>query len=76
MNKFFKTLVEFLDWPSGSILGLFTLIVIGISVHAYVTHVELPSTVTEIYKFVVMTFAGSKAVKTVWGKHVTEEVPK
>lgn len=76
MEKFMRGLVEFLDWPSGSILGLFTLIMIGVAVHAYAVRIEIPTTVVSVYQFVVATFAGSKAVKTVWGKHISEPKPE
>lgn len=63
-----KHLLEALDIPGGSMLGVFTTIIIGLCVWAVVKHFELPSTVVDTYKFVVMSFAGSKAVQTVWGK--------
>lgn len=63
-----KQIVEWLDWPSGSIVGLFTLIFMGMCVDAYARTRGIPTEVVEGYKFVVLTFAGSKAVKTVWGK--------
>lgn len=67
MDKY-KKIMECLDIPSGSILGLFTLLIIAGCVHAYFTGHEIPASVVSLYQFVVGAFAGSKAVVTVWGK--------
>lgn len=63
-----KKALEALDIPSGTILGIFTSAIIGLCIWATVKHFELPGTVVDVYKFVVMSFAGSKTVQTIWGK--------
>lgn len=72
MEKF-KKYLGLLDVPSGVILGLFTLIIIGVCVHAYATKAELPASVVTIYQFVVGSFAGSKSIKTIWGKEQSDK---
>lgn len=64
----YRKILEALDIPSGTILGLFTLIIMGMSVDAFLKGKDIPPTVVDAYKFVVASFAGSKAVQTVWGK--------
>jgi hypothetical protein len=70
--RFYKAFIECLDIPSGSVVGMYTLAVIAMSVHAYLGGREVPASVITLYQFVVGAFAGSKAVKTIWGKKQTE----
>jgi hypothetical protein len=71
----YRTIVEAFDFPSGSILGLFTLIFIGMCVHAYSVHGDIPASVVDGYKFVVGAFAGSKTLATMWGKFAPKSEP-
>lgn len=68
-----KRIIELFDLPSGSLMGLYTLIIIGFSVYLIIVSKDFPATVVSTYQFVVLTFAGSKAAKTLWGKPVPGE---
>ena len=67
-----KKLIEFFDLPGGSLMGLYTLVMIVFSVYLTIHAKEFPSSVVSVYQFVVMTFAGSKTIQTVWGKPVNK----
>lgn len=73
MKKHIQPFIELWDIPSGSIVGFFTVLIIGICAHAYVVKGEIPASVVTVYQFVIASFAGSKAVKTIWGKAQVEE---
>lgn len=76
MKKTIESIIELFDVPSGSILGLFTLVIIGMSVSAFMQRIEIPASVISAWQFAVGAFAGSKAVKTVWGKPVNDTPPE
>jgi hypothetical protein len=75
-----KRFLALCDVPGGSLMGVFTGLVIlssaaliGMRLHNPALSVEFPQSVVEIYKFVIITFAGSKSVATIWGKSVSGE---
>ena len=68
MKSKLRAFIELWDIPGGSILGIFTLVMIAESIAAFVLPREIPTSVISIYQFVVASFAGSKAVSTIWGK--------
>jgi hypothetical protein len=72
----FKKYLGLLDLPSGVVLGLFTLIFIGMCVSAFASGKDIPPTVVDGWKFAVGVFAGSKSIQTVWGKHKQEDKPQ
>ena len=63
-----KKLIALLDIPSGSILGLFTLIMIGLSLWLTLHAKEFPASVVSIYQFVVGVFAGATTAQAIWKK--------
>lgn len=86
IRTFVEEAIDLLDWPSGSILGLHTLLMIGMSAYLSVMKVrhpdltyEMPSTVVDVYKFVLLNFSvvkGAKVGATLFGKFVKTDVPK
>jgi hypothetical protein len=73
MKNSIQSLIQLFDIPSGSILGLFTLVVIGIGIHAYSANREITTSVVECWKYALGVFAGSKGIQTYLGKRVTEK---
>ena len=59
LEKVYKAL----DIPSGTVVGLFTLIIIGMCVSAFASGKEIVATVLDTYKFVIGIFAASKTVQ-------------
>lgn len=59
LEKVYKAL----DLPSGTVVGLFTLIIIGMCVSAFASHKEITPSVIDLYKFVIGVFAASKTIQ-------------
>ena len=68
MKQKIKSFIELWDIPGGSILGIFTLVMIAECIAAFVLPREIPTSVISVYQFVVGSFAGSKAIATIWGR--------
>lgn len=68
MKKHIQNFIELFDIPGGAILGLWSLVVLGMSIASFVYQREIPNNVKEIFNWILTAFAASKTLKTIFGK--------
>ena len=75
MKQRIKSFIELWDIPGGSILGLFSVVMLGLCIASFVLQREIPNNVKEIFNWILTAFAASKTLKSIFGK-VIDETPK
>lgn len=75
MKQRIKSFIELWDIPGGAILGLWSMVILGMAIASFVLQREIPGNVKEIFNWILTAFAASKTIKSIFGK-VVEQTPK
>lgn len=75
MKRHIQSFIELWDIPGGSVLGIWSVVILGMAVAAFVLQREIPASVKEIFNWILTAFAASKTLKSIFGK-VVNDPPK
>jgi hypothetical protein len=75
MKEKLQKFIELWDIPSGAILGLWSVVMLGMCVAAFVrtaqgVPTDIPTNVRDLFNWVLTAFAASKSLRTMFGKVV------
>jgi hypothetical protein len=80
MREKIQHFIELWDVPGGAILGLWSVVMLLMSIAAFVMTakghpIDIPANVKELFNWVLTAFAASKTLKTIFGKLSDEKPP-